>query len=61
MSRNAVRNSTERFGSEYDLESRRFVFFCTSSVAGANTVLLSTYKWDNMLVLKEVVFDCMIP
>ena len=55
-----AKNSMERFGGEYDLESRRSAFSCTSSVAGANTALLSIYKCDIMLVLKEAVFGCMI-
>ena len=45
-----ARNSTERLGGGYDLESRRSAFLCTP--AGVNTAHTSIYKCDIILVLK---------
>ena len=50
-----ARNSAERLGGEYELESRESSFSCTPS--GVNTTLPSIYKCGIMLVLKGVVFS----
>ena len=48
-----ARNSTERLGGEYNLESRGSAFSCTP---GVNTALPSICKCGITLVLKGVVF-----
>ena len=48
-----ARNSTERLGGEYDLESKGSVFSCTRS---KNTALPSIYECGIMLILKGAVF-----
>ena len=50
-----ARNSTERFGGMYDLESKGSAFSRTSP-AGVSTTLTSIYKCSIILVLKGVVF-----
>ena len=50
-----ARNSTERLGGKYDLESGGPAFFCAP--AGVNTTLTSIYKCGVVLVLKGVVFS----
>ena len=51
-----ARNSMERRGGEYDLESRRSTFSAHQSTIIANTALPSIYKCGIVLFLKRVVF-----
>ena len=54
------RNSTERLGGEFVLDSRGFAFSYTASQR-QHINFTSIYKYDIMLILKGVVFLCMIP